>query len=235
MTRHEIDQFDMLQTVDELLTNNQGLFQTQPALVAAHARLHTSVANIFGLAPVQASTNEGDTAAKEQQKQSVIAAFLKVQAGVLAHAAANSDAKLEEEASISESGFKKLRQADMHTWIQKLYGLALPLSASLATWGVAQSDIDALKNGGDGFRQQMRNMVSTKNLSKEATASIKKELKASLDFLGESLDKMMLPYKLLQPAFYAQYTAAREIMDRAASHPKEEDKRASASDAVSDK
>jgi hypothetical protein len=229
MTRHEIDQFAMLQTVDALLSNNQSLFQGQPALVAAQARLHTTIGTVLGLAPVQASAAGSNTAAKEQQKQKVIDLFLKVQAGVLAHATATSDAKLKEDVTIPESTFKKLRQSDMQTWMLKVYGLAAPIVALLASWGVTQADIEDLKSGADGFRQQLLDLTSTKNLSKEATAAIKSELKAGLDFLNEHLDNLMLPYKSLQPTFYTQYGVAREIIDRAATHSKGNDATASGS------
>jgi hypothetical protein len=228
MTRHEIDQFAMMQTVDALLINNQSLFQGQPALVAAQAHLRTTINTVLVLA-VQALTSGGNTAAKEQQKQKAIDLFLKVQASVLAHATSTSDAKLKEEVTIPESTFKKLRQSDMQTWMQKMYTLAAPIAASLASWGVMQADIEDLKSGADGFRQQLLDLTSTKNLSKEATAAIKSELKAGLDFLNENLDNLMLPYKSLQPTFYTQYGVAREIIDRAATHSKGNDATASGS------
>jgi len=69
MNRKEINLSDMMQSVDEFLTNNASLIQTQTPLVQAHTRLHAINSDIFLLNQQQAIDTKGDTVIKGNQKK----------------------------------------------------------------------------------------------------------------------------------------------------------------------
>lgn len=218
MNRNEINLFDMLQSVDQFLTNNSTLIQNQPALVSAHTHLHNINEEIFYLNQRQAVGTTTETVLKANQKQEIIQIMLKVGGAMKAHAAATDDVKLKLSVSLSEWELKNMRENDLVIRAKAIYDTALPLATQLVSWGAAQTDLELLNTDFNEFKQKTPDIRNMKVQSTQATATLKEKLDEGKTLLKDKLDAMMLPFKSLNPAFYGEYQSARSIMERAAGH-----------------
>lgn len=218
MNRNEINLFDMLQSVDEFLTQNASLIQNQPALVSAYTQLHSINEEIFNLNQRQSVSTTTETALKSNQKKEMIQILLKVAGAMAAHAAATDDIKLRLTVTLSEWELKNMRENDLVIKAKAIYDAALPLAAQIASWGVTQAELDLLGVDFTEFKQKTPDIRNMKVQSTQATATLKEKLDEGKTLLKEKIDAMMLPFKSSNPAFYGEYSNTRAIVGRAAGH-----------------
>jgi len=220
MTRKEINLLNMLKSVVQFFDENPNLLSNKPALQAAVDKLKTFVAEIEALEQAQAKNSKVDTALKAETKKSLMSAMLKVYAGITAHGAATNDTRLKMASNVTEYSLKKMRGANLIVAAHTAYELALPLANELITWHVTQADIDALDTNSAAFNAKDPAIKNIKARAAKATADIKTRLNETYTFTKNSLDAMMLPYKITEPTAYGQYQIAREIIHIAATHSK---------------
>ena len=220
MTRKEINLLNMLKSTVHFFDENPMLLNGKPALQAAVDRLKALIVEIETLEQAQAKNSKADTALKAETKVSLIQAILKVYAGVAAHGAATNDTRLKMGADVTEYDLKKMRDAYLIIEAHKAYELALPFAPELGTWHVRQADIDALDTNSAAFKAKDPAIKNIKDRSAVATAAIKAKLDEAYDFTKDSLDAMMLPYKMTDPTSYDLYQKVREIVHIAATHSK---------------
>jgi hypothetical protein len=96
----------------------------------------------------------------------------------------------------------------------------LPIAPQLMTWHVTQPDIDALDTNSAAFDAKDPAIKNIKARSAKATADIKAKLDEAYNFTKDSLDAMMLPFKMVNPLAYGHYQNAREIIHIAGAHKK---------------
>lgn len=218
MNRNEINLFDMLQSVDEFLTQNASLIQNQPALGSAHTRLHDINEEIFDLNQRQSVSTTTETALKSFKKKEMIQILLKVTGAMAAHAAATDDSKLRLTATLSEWELKNMRENDLVIKAKAIYDSALPLLDKLIPWGITQADLDLLGTDYAEFKQKTPENRNQRAQSTQATATLKEKLHEGKTLVKEKIDPMMLTFKVLNPSFHAEYVVASTIVDRAAGH-----------------
>lgn len=218
MNRKEINQFDMLQSVDQFLTKNESFIHNKPSLVTAHQQLQSINADIFELNQKQSISTTTETKVKGNQKKEMIQLIMKVTGAMAAHAASTDDVKLKMTATVSEWELKNMRENDLVIKVKYIYDAALPLAAALATWGVTQADLDLLSTDFAEFKQKTPDIRNMRVQSTQATATLKDKFDEGRALLNDKLDPMMLPFKTLNPAFYGEYHSTRAVMGRAAEH-----------------
>ncbi len=213
MNKTQMNQFNMMKSVDKFFTNHQSLVSTNPAIVATVNKLKSLISDINSLSNVQAVNTKADSAIKAEVKKRLINTALKVAGGLSAQAAAMGDARLKQAADITLSELNVMREADLLIKIRTIHEAALPITAELAVWGVVQSDIDDLITIADEYSTQspaIRNLVAK---TEQATTDLKARMKEANTLLKDTLDAMMLPFKTLQPSLYGEYLNARAIVD----------------------
>lgn len=220
MTRKEINLLNMLKSVVHFYVENPQLLIGKPALEAAVNRIKTLIGDVEALEQAQAKNSKAETALKGETKTALINAALKVLAGLSAHAAATNNTALKMEADFTERDLTKMRDNDLISKSRSFYELALPFAPELVTWHVMQADIDALDTNSTAFDAKDPAIKILKNRSVEATAAIKAKLDEAYNFTKDSLDAMMLPYKMTEPTAYGLYQKVREIVHIAATHSK---------------
>ena len=216
MNRTEMNQFNMMQSVDQFFTINLLLLSSNPAIGTNVARLKTLIADINAISQVQAISTKADTTIKADIKSSLIDGALKVAGGMSAHAAATGDTRLKMIADISFSELNKMRETDFTIKIRAIYDAALPIAEALEVWGVTQADIDGLNTGVEEFTNQSPTIRNVKAKTKQATSGLKTKFDKGNDLLKNTLDPMMLPFKNLNPTLHGEYMTARAIIDRRA-------------------
>lgn len=220
MNRKSINLLDMLKSVLQFFTENPQLLEGKPALQAAVEKLRAYISEVEALEQAQAKNSKTETALKGETKTSLINAALKVLAGIGAHAAAINDTRLKMDSDMTEYDLNRLRQNDLITEIHSIHEMALPIAPELITWHVAQADIDALDTNSTAFDAKDPAIKNIKARSAKATADIKAKLDEAYNFTKDSLDAMMLPYKMTDPTAYGLYQKSREIVHIAATHSK---------------
>ena len=216
MNRTEMNQFNMMQSVDQFFTINLLLLSSNPAIGKNAARLKTLIGEINAISQVQAVSTKADTTIKADIKSSLIDGALKVAGGMSAHAAATGDTRLKMIADISFSELNKMRETDFTIKIRAIYDAALPIAEALEVWGVTQADIDGLNTGVEEFTNQSPAIRNVKAKTKQATSGLKTKFDEGNDLLKNILDPMMLPFKNLNPTLHGEYMNARAIIDRRA-------------------
>ncbi len=220
MTRKEINLLSMLKGIVQFYNENATLISDKPALQAAVEKLKTFIAEVEALEQAQIKSSKVDTALKGETKLELINAMLKVYAGVAAHGAATNDTRLKMAADVSDYDLKKMRDSNLVAEAHALYELVLPIAPQLMTWHVMQPDIDALDTSSAAFDAKDPAIKNIKARSAKATADIKAKLDEAYNFTKDSLDAMMLPFKMVNPLAYGHYQKAREIIHTAGAHKK---------------
>lgn len=220
MTRKEINLLNMLKSTVRFFDENPMLLNGKPALQAAVDRLKALIAEVETHEQAQAKNSKADTALKAETKVSLIQAILKVYAGVAAHGAAINDTRLKMAADVTEYNLKKMRDANLIIEAHTAYELAQSLAPELGTWHVTQVDINELNTNSVAFDAKDPAIKNIKDRSAEATAAIKAKLDEAYNFTKDSIDAMMLPYKMTDPTAYGQYQKVRQIVHIAATHSK---------------
>ena len=216
MNRTEMNQFNMMQSVDQFFTINLLLLSSNPAIGKNAARLKTLIGEINAISQVQAVSTKADTTIKADIKSSLIDGALKVAGGMSAHAAATGDTRLKMIADISFSELNKMRETDFTIKIRAIYDAALPIAEALEVWGVTQADIDGLNTGVEEFTTKSPTIRNVKAKTKQATSGLKSKFDEGNDLIKNTLDPMMLPFKNLNPTLHGEYMNARAIIDRRA-------------------
>ena len=216
MNRTEMNQFNMMQSVDQFFTINLLLLSSNPAIGTNVARLKTLIGEINAISQVQAVSTKADTTIKADIKSSLIDGALKVAGGMSAHAAATGDTRLKINADVTFSDLNKMRETDFTIKIRAIYDAALPIAEALEVWGVTQADIDGLNTGVEEFTTKSPAIRNVKAKTKQATSGLKTKFDEGNDLIKNTLDPMMLPFKNLNPTLHGEYMNARAIIDRRA-------------------
>jgi len=216
MTRVELNQFNMMQSVDQFFTINHSLISSNPAIVSTAGKLKSLIGDINALSQVQAVSTKTESTIKANARNSMIDNVLKVAAGMSAHAATTGDTRLKMTADIVSSDLKKMRDSDLVIKIRALYDAALPVATELAVWGVVQADIDKLNTDAGQYTAQSPDIRNLKVKTVQATSDLKAKLDEANALIKNNLDAMMLPFKNLNPSLHGEYLNARAIINRAA-------------------
>ena len=220
MNRKAINLLNMLKSVVQFYAENPQLLTGKLALEAAVNKLKAYISDIEAQEKAQAKNAKADTALKGETKTALIKAALFVLAGMAAHAAATNDTRLKMDADITEYDLKRLRDNDFVTEIHTIYDLATEIAAELKVWHVEQSHIDILDTNSTAFQAKDPAIKNIKARSTQATAEIKAKLDEAYNFTKDSLDAMMLPFKMVDPTVYGHYQNARSIINTAGAHSK---------------
>ena len=216
MNRVEMNQFNMMQDVDQFFTINQSVFSGHPAIVKSINELKLVIGDIKGISQMQAVRTKAESTIKADIKSSLIDGALKVAGGMSAHAAATGDTRLKINADVTFSDLNKMRETDFTIKIRAIYDTALPIAEALEVWGVTQADIDGLNTGIEDFTTQSPVIRNLKAKTKQATSGLKTKFDEGNDLIKNTLDPMMLPFKNLNPTLHGEYMNARAIIDRRA-------------------
>ena len=220
MTRKGINLLSMLKSIVQFFTENAALIADKPALLAALARVKVMISDIEALQDTQAIGTRPDTALKSETKVELIKANLVVLAGIGAHGAATNDTRLKMAADVTEYDLRRMRDNDLLLQSHSTRETALPIAPALLIWDVTQNDIDALDTTSSLYNAKSPEIRNIKARSKQATDDIKRKLDEANDFVKDTLDAMMLPFKKVNPTFYGNYLIASDVINLAGARRK---------------
>lgn len=220
MNRREINSLSMIKSIVQFFTENLSLISDKPALKAAYEKLKALVAEIEALEQAQIVDTKADTALKSETRATLSAAILKVTAAIAAHAAATSDTRLKMAADITENDLKRLRDNALVVEARSLYETAVEIAPELLVWSITKPDIDAIDTHSASFDAKDPAIKNIKARSVQATADLKTKTDEAVNYLKNTVDAMMLPFKTTAPLAYSHYLKAREVINIAGGHSK---------------
>ena len=220
MNRKEINLLSMLKSVVQFYTENPELIAGKPALLSALVKLKAMISAIESLQRAQAIGTRADTALKGETRITLMQAILLVLAGIGAHGAATNDTRLKMAADVTLSELKKMRDNDLLLLAHSTHEMALPIAAELAIWNVTLANIEAIDITSELYDAKSPEIRNIKARSKQATTDIKDRIYEASDFINNSLDAMMLPFKVSHPTLHGNYLNARDVMNIAGGHSK---------------
>lgn len=216
MNRSQMNLSEMLQTLEEFLTANLSSFENRPAILAIIEQLRTSNAEIKRLNLSQSTSTKADFAIKQTDEEFLIATAVKVSEGLKVIAATNKDERLKIEANTSEWDLSRMRKDDLYVRLQQLYATALPFVNQLLPLSISQAEVDSL-NTYTTKLAKVKPAINTKKAKiSEATSDLGQTITEINTVVRETLDDLMLEFKLLNPTLYGEYLNSRKINNRTA-------------------
>ena len=209
---------EMLLTLEEFLTTNLFNFQNKPAIMAVIEELKTKNAEIRVLNQSQSVSTEADFAIKGEDEDILIATAVKVSDGLKVIAASTNDTRLKIEAKISQWDLSRMRKDDRYVRLKQLYTTALPFVGQLMPMGITQLEVDSLDTESTKLLKVKPVINNIKVKTIQATADLGQAIADINTLVKETLDPLMLEFKLLNPTLYGEYLNARKVNNRAAGY-----------------
>lgn len=221
MDRSSINTTDMFLNVELCLDNHQSDFQERTALVKAHQGLHAINADIFSMRQqqMQADTMKSVSSGKKKTtRESLVATAEHIADGLLAIATENSDTALKAKAIIRNWELKAMRDNDFVHKLLELHDTALPYAEALLQQGVKPAELQELHDATMEYHTLIPGNQTQQKAGSALTTQIKDKINEGKTLLSDTIDLLMKPFKTINPAFYTDYSNARRIIERAATH-----------------
>ena len=216
MDRKQMNLSEMLLTLEEFLTINLSSFQNKPAILEVINELKTKNAEIKELYLSQSVSTEADFVIKNYDEDALITTAVKVSDGLKVIAATTKDSRLKIEAKVSEWDLGRMRKDDLYIRLKQLYATALPFASQLLSLGILQSEIDSLDTESTKLSNAKPVINNLKAKTTLATSDLNNTIKNINTVVRETLDPLMLEFKLQNPTLYGEYLNARKINNRSA-------------------
>lgn len=216
MDRKQMNLSEMLLTLEEFLTVNLSSFQNKPAILEVINELKTKNAEIKALYLSQSVSTEADFVIKNDEEDALITTAVKVSDGLKVIAATNKDSRLKVEAKVSEWDLGRMRKDNLYVRLKQLYATAQPFAGQLYELGISQVEIDSLDTVSTKLSNAKPAINNIKAKTTQATSDLDSTIKYINNVVRETLDPLMLEFKLLNPALYGEYLNARKINNRSA-------------------
>ena len=214
MNRKQMNLSEMLQTLEEFLTTNIASFENKPAIMSVINQLKTENAKIRSLTLSQSASTEADFAIKAADEDALIATAEKVSDGLKVIAANTHDARLKIEAKVSSWDLGRMRKDDMYVRLKQLYATALPFVEQLLPLGISQAEVDSLNTKSTTLANVKPGINIKIAKTSKATTDLGKTIKDINTVVRDTLDDLMLEFKLLNPSLYGEYLNTRKVFAR---------------------
>ena len=208
----------MLTTLEEFLTANLSSFENKPAILSLLAELKSKNAEIRNFNQSQSVSTEADYAIKGTDDDALIATAVRVSDGLMVIAATTQDARLKIEGKISRWDLRDMREGDKYVRLKQLNVTALPFVDQLLPLGITSKEVNLLDIQSSNLMKSKPIINNIKVKTTQATADLGQAIKDVNGLVRETLDALMLEFKMLNLTLYGEYLNARKINDRAATH-----------------
>ena len=216
MDRKQMNLVEMYETLEEFLTSNLSSFQNKPAIISVIEKLKAKNAEIKELQQSQSVSTEADFAMKVAEEVALIATAVKISDGLKVIAATTKDARLKIEAKISQWDLSHMRKEDMYVRLKQLNVTALTYVDHLLPMGITQTEVESLEATANKLLKVKPVINIIKAKTTKATADLGQTITEINNEVKETLDALMLEFKLLNPSLYGEYLIARKVNNRSA-------------------
>lgn len=212
MNKIQNNKLTMFGSVEELLmaTTETGGIAGLPAKLTA---LTAKLTELQTLAGTQTQPTEGQTASRDQVLETLVDTALQVAGIVGAYAHEKALPDLAALVDVQRSDFDSVRLVQRPLLAQRVHDAAAGALKVLAHPGVTADTLAAFQTQIDAARvklKQPRMIVVAKRAATTQLATAFRDIEA---LLTKQIDRLLLPLAKTSPGFYAQYRAARQIVN----------------------
>ncbi|MHB8403753.1 MAG: carboxypeptidase-like regulatory domain-containing protein, partial [Bacteroidia bacterium] len=213
MNREQINQLNMMDAVDQLLTTYNSVWSTNTAVsgIVTTFRGHLGALNVNDT--LQRTISTGVSMTKDEAKAAMIsAAIMTCHAGkAYASVAGNTDLYAQMKHTKSEIAVAADTDADgicqnIHDDLDPYIGFTVAYGATTLT----QSNLQNAINTFSGMIGKPRVQIG---IVKNATLTIEQHLTASMNLLKDQLDGVLMQYATSNARFLNEYASVRVIVD----------------------
>lgn len=215
MNQVQENRMSMAYATMKVMDDNAAIWNTVPAIVAAHAEFKANLTALEQAVSRQVKDIKGYTLDKLAAEDRMIAKTLSVAGSVMALATVNGDNGLAEAMNLSPSELRRYRDSVVAQRCMGVHDAAVTNAAALAPYGVAAGDITELKGLIDAyvaFIAVPRTMITAR---KGATAEIGALVRDTMKLLTNRMDRLMLQFMFSHKDYHRHYLNARIIVDLA--------------------
>ena len=222
MNRREINLTGMFLTLEEFLTANLSSIEDKPLIMSVYAELKVNNLKIRGLNESQSVSTKAEFAIKKKDKKSLIVIAIKVVDGLKVMAATHNDTRLKVETKLSLWDLSRMRENDMIVRLKQLGAAAMPYAEELLQLGITKEELESLNSDSDKLLKATPTIKNIEAKTTQATTELGQIIADTNTMIRETLDPLMLQFKLMNSTLYGEYLNARKVVDRSAGHaPKE--------------
>lgn len=211
MLKNQIDQYDMLLTVENHFNDNVPMWNTNIPITTAKTEFSTKLTALATQVALQLVNPTGATAEKAAARENLEAFAFRISAAVRGYAAQTDKKDLYQRFDYAKTEFTHFREAELVGVVSNMIQDALPIADELENYGVNGDTLEELGVAKTTFGNLMKNPSEAIAKRKAATDKIATLLPPLMDFLTTRMDNLMVAISAAQPEFVDIYHNVRAI------------------------
>lgn len=215
MEKRQIDQYDMILSVENHFEDNATLWNTNVPLAAAKTEFSTKITALAAQVALQLQNPTGATAVKDAARAYLETFSFRVAAAARGYSSQADLKDLYRRVDFSKTDFVRFRDAELVGVVSNLVQDLQPVAVELEPFGVNADTLEDLDVAKTDFGTLMKNPTAAIGRRKAATDRIAELLPPLMDFLVTRMDNLMVAISTTQPQFVDIYTNVRTINDTA--------------------
>jgi len=211
MTKPQIDQYNMLLTVENLLDDNVSIWNANLPISTTKTLFSSKLDALANQVALQLVNPTGITEEKNNVKIDLINKAFVIASACCSFASATNKPELYSKCNLTRTNLEKFKEAELIGVCTNIQTDALAHVALLAPYGVTAVIINSLQSSITAFSAITRNPVTAIAKRATATTEIAKMLPEIIKLVETRLDKDLVALSLSQPVFYETYNNVRYI------------------------
>ena len=203
----------MYLTTDKTLEENEAIWTGMPAITAAKTRLNSNVSAISNYSYMRENDSTGETLVKHQSRTDLEKAIQKIIGGMIGYTTAENLIALRQNINYQPWQLTHARDNELCDIATAVYMAALPCKEKLIPFMVTDEDFVAL----DTLKTEYPKTIPGKRVAGGANTAAKEAMKLLFKdtdkLLKDTLDNLMIIYRVPQPEFYSKYLVARVVVE----------------------
>lgn len=215
MEKRQIDQYDMLLSVENHFDDNATLWNTNVPLSTAKTEFSTKLTDLATQVALQLENPTGTTLVKDAARENLEALAFRIVAAARGYASQADLKDLYRRVDFSKTDFSRFRDAELVGVVTNLVQDLEPVAVELESFGVNADTLEDLGVANTTFGNLMKNPTEAIAKRKAATDKIATLLPPLMDFLTMRMDNLIVAISDAQPEFVDIYYNVRTINDTA--------------------
>ncbi len=203
----------MFTVVDAVLDANATAVGTLAALVTGQGTLKANITAISNTSEQQKTITSGVTPDKNATRETLRNTTVINAALLYAYAVSVNDIILQTKAKLTYSDLKELKDDELGERAQTIHDEANTVIASLPPFGITAAILTSYQTLIDTYETKAPAPRAKQSQKVALTTQVKTLIKETRLLLKNSIDTLMLNFKLTDVEFYNTYKAAREIIN----------------------
>lgn len=215
MEKRQIDQYDMLLSVENHFDDHAALWSTNIPISAAKTEFSGKLDTLATQVALQLQNPTGVTVEKNTARKNLEDFAFRISAAVRGYASQANLQDLYRRVDIARSDLQRFRDAELVGVVSNLVEAAQGVVAQLENFGVTADDLEELGDANTAFGTLMKNPAAAIAKRKAATDKIAILLPPLMDFLTQRMDNLIVAISSAQPEFVDIYNNVRAVNDTA--------------------